>query len=282
MGIILVHDIHHIYYSSYMGRTRPTRRVDISSLRWVLQMKYSSSDWKVTNTIGQSPYEVFGRFPIPIYKTNIGRKFTQQEYDEIDVIIKKEMEPREYKSVSYDKYLLNGKRKSLLDIRSFIEKHLKEYGTTILGIDEKKASCDITQSWLNTFDPQQGHNPMHTHVNSIVSGVLYLSCLPEDGISFSTWPKTHHLFTDIGLPITEPTIFSETEYKVSVVTGDLILFPSSLVHEVALNKSPKQIRVSLAFNTFVFGDVGLYGHDDTSELILKHGKHTHPIQEKNE
>ena len=39
MGIILVHDIHHISYSSYMGRTRPTRRVDISSLRWVLQMK---------------------------------------------------------------------------------------------------------------------------------------------------------------------------------------------------------------------------------------------------
>jgi hypothetical protein len=39
MGRILVHDIHHISYSSYMGRTRPTRRVDISSLRWVLQMK---------------------------------------------------------------------------------------------------------------------------------------------------------------------------------------------------------------------------------------------------
>jgi hypothetical protein len=51
MGRILVHDIHHISYSSYMGRTRPTRRVDISSLRWVLQMKNND-----TQQLGISVY----------------------------------------------------------------------------------------------------------------------------------------------------------------------------------------------------------------------------------
>ena len=39
MGWILVHDIHHFSYSSHMGGTRPNRRVDISPLRWALQMK---------------------------------------------------------------------------------------------------------------------------------------------------------------------------------------------------------------------------------------------------
>jgi len=39
MGIILVHDIHHLYYSSQLGRARPNRCVHISPLRWVLQMK---------------------------------------------------------------------------------------------------------------------------------------------------------------------------------------------------------------------------------------------------
>ena len=39
MGIILVHDIRHLSHSSYMGRTRPNRRDDISPLRWTLQMK---------------------------------------------------------------------------------------------------------------------------------------------------------------------------------------------------------------------------------------------------
>ena len=51
MGRILVHDIHHLSYSSYMGRTRPTRRVDISSLRWVLQMKNND-----TQQLGISVY----------------------------------------------------------------------------------------------------------------------------------------------------------------------------------------------------------------------------------
>jgi hypothetical protein len=39
MGRILVHDFRHLSHSSGLGRTRPNRRVDISPLRWVLQMK---------------------------------------------------------------------------------------------------------------------------------------------------------------------------------------------------------------------------------------------------
>ena len=44
MGWILVHDIHHLSYSSYMGRARPNRCVHIPPLRWVLQMKKRTTD----------------------------------------------------------------------------------------------------------------------------------------------------------------------------------------------------------------------------------------------
>ena len=44
MGRILVHDFRHISHSSCLGRTRPNRRVDISPLRWVLQMKKRTTD----------------------------------------------------------------------------------------------------------------------------------------------------------------------------------------------------------------------------------------------
>jgi len=41
MGIILVHDIHHISHSSLLGRTRPNRRTNLLPLRWgSLQMTY--------------------------------------------------------------------------------------------------------------------------------------------------------------------------------------------------------------------------------------------------
>ena len=39
MGRILVYGIRYFSYGSSLGRTRPNRRADISSLRWVLQMK---------------------------------------------------------------------------------------------------------------------------------------------------------------------------------------------------------------------------------------------------
>ena len=51
MGRILVHDFRHFSYSSSLGRTRPNRRVDISPLRWVLQMKN-----KDTQQLGVSVY----------------------------------------------------------------------------------------------------------------------------------------------------------------------------------------------------------------------------------
>ena len=39
MGRILDDGIHGCHHGSYMGRTRPNRRVDISPFRWALQMK---------------------------------------------------------------------------------------------------------------------------------------------------------------------------------------------------------------------------------------------------
>ena len=48
MGRILVHDFYHLSYSSHMGRTRPNRCVDISPLRWVLQMKKQHSQLGVS------------------------------------------------------------------------------------------------------------------------------------------------------------------------------------------------------------------------------------------
>ena len=225
-----------------------------------------------------NPYEVLTLFPIPLYKTNIEREFTKQEQDEFDAIISKDLMDdsryRNWKGISTDKYLLNGTRKPLLAIRSFIVQHLKKFSTTILGINENEASCNIPNSWLNVYEPN-AFNPVHHHVNSIISGIFYINCLelPDnktDGICFHS-QQCQHLFQDIGLPITHPTEFSSEEHRISVVTGDLVLFPSSLKHSVNLNETTNQTRISLSFNTFTFGKLYQVG-DDTTELILRQGK----------
>ena len=66
------------------------------------------------------------------------------------------------------------------------------------------------------------------------------------------------------------TQFSGGTFRLPVVTGDLILFPSIMKHSVEQNDTTDQTRISLAFNTFFFGVLGDY--EVSSELILKQEK----------
>ena len=212
------------------------------------------------------PYEVISIFPIPIYKTNIGRELTKQEQDELDAIVSKqtyldkgppllasEMKQNIWstKNLSIDKYLL--KRKNFLSIQSFIEHHLKEYVDTILGRDTVKTSWapHITQSWINVYEPKN-YDSWHIHKNSIISGTFYINCLelPDDktdGILFA--PTSHHMLEEFDVPTKQDTIFSDKPHFVSVTEGSLILFPSSVSHTVNLNETSDQPRISLAFNS---------------------------------
>jgi hypothetical protein len=61
------------------------------------------------------------------------------------------------------------KEKELSNIREFIENSLKEYCQKIIDVQDE---LRITQSWVNKSGVGQGHH-MHTHPNSVVSGVFY-------------------------------------------------------------------------------------------------------------
>ena len=203
----------------------------------------------------QSSAEIIPLFPLPIYKTNIGREFTKQEQDEIDTIVSEKLANRALgsdtpKDLSIDKYLL--RQKSFLSIQSFIERHLKEFVTAIMGQDTVKTgwSPHITQSWLNVYRPNH-YDPFHIHHNCIISGVFYINCLKlsdkPDGIIFDA--PSHHILQQFELPIAQDTKFSDKPQFVPVVEGDLILFPSTVKHRVDLNETLDQTRISLSFNS---------------------------------
>ena len=50
--------------------------------------------------------------------------------------------------------------------------------------------------------------------------------------------------------------FNATSYSYAVNTGDLLIFPSHLHHKVNTKKG-KNLRVSLAFNVFFTGNIGV-------------------------
>ena len=141
----------------------------------------------------------------------------------------------------------------LAAMQAFVQKQIKSYTQNLLKLD---SSIDlyITQSWLNKAEKDQYH-PLHNHPNSVLSGVLFLSGggkLP---------PIRFHRFNPLfplELNFTELNDFNATCRWFEPVYGQLILFPSSLLHDVTPNKTDST-RITLSFNTFVRGEIGNAG-----------------------
>ena len=121
-------------------------------------------------------------------------------------------------------------------------------------------SVQIGNSWGNTL---KRNEPIHTHThpNSYVSGVFYLT----DGVplNFHNPLQTEDLF--MLRPLVEWQEHNEYTWqvlKVPIKAGYVVLFPSKLKHHV--DKCDTDYRYSIAFNTMPIGAIG----DSTKELSI--------------
>ena len=119
-----------------------------------------------------------------------------------------------------------------------------ELGVHLLG---EKLTWRVKDLWMNQM-LGGGRQAIHNHANSFISGIVYLS---------DSHPSASTVFTRaLGGP---PFVFSN-RHASSVVgpfnadqwispapqAGDVLLFPSGLLHEVPINKGAT--RATLAFN----------------------------------
>ena len=157
---------------------------------------------------------------------------------------------------SKDSYLL--KHKEFKNIKDFIYKCINKFTKNIYQSDQKVV---ITQCWLNK-NPKGSKHHEHVHPNSIISGVFYFkqnSTLPP--IKFS---KT--LQHGIKLNPKKYNNLNSDTFFLSCTDGELILFPSNLIHSVPLNTGNEE-RISMSFNTFSIDTLGL--EKDLTELNLQ-------------
>ena len=188
--------------------------------------------------------EVHSLFPTPLFKTKLYRDFTERE---INFILENEhkVQVNNYNTkVSTNKNILDNEQ--LKDIKNEINNALNNYKNIVLNTDNK-FELYITQSWISYMKDNYFHN-QHNHLNSFVSGVLYIQA--EDNIMFLT--DKNNFFE---LKVKQFNNFNSQSFNMNVQTGDIILFPSHLTHLVP-HKINKNKRISLAFNTFIKGEVG--------------------------
>jgi uncharacterized protein (TIGR02466 family) len=121
---------------------------------------------------------------------------------------------------------------------------LAEFGTLLFG---EKLDWSIKEVWTNLLEPG-GHQAVHTHANSFISGVLYLTAShPSANLVFhKSLGSTDFIFSNQNKN-TRFGPFNGTKWVMPAITaGDLLLFPSYLLHEVPTNQGEQ--RISVAFN----------------------------------
>jgi uncharacterized protein (TIGR02466 family) len=196
-------------------------------------------------------------FPTPIYFSKLNRELTLKELSFIDKT-KLDVYRNEGNTTSNDNYILN--QKSFKDLKDELHLRVQDYFDKIICPDNNITPY-ITQSWLNYTEANQYHHK-HSHPNSLVSGVFYINCNEEfDKIKFFKED-----YKTIKPEIKDWNIWNSESWWFTVKTGDIILFPSSLIHMVE-TKHWDNTRISLAFNVFIKGTFG--NNKELTELILK-------------
>ena len=196
--------------------------------------------------------EVTSIFPTPVVKTSLGREFTKNEMRMILDIPMMEKDDCRTNHQSEDSCLFDSHTDTLGDIKKFCENQLKDYLQKIEGVDTNIAGLHITQSWVNKNKPQEQHLS-HFHQNSYLSGVLYIKCLPNDGINFDN--RMFGMFNNMEFMRKDTTVWNARRAMINVKEGDLLIFPSWILHGVSPNETENKERISLAFNTFPSGSL---------------------------
>ena len=199
-------------------------------------------------------------FPCPVYIVKRDTNISPKEEKEIGEIVKEGMRYSVGNSMSNNSDIFNGKLK---EIKQFCEEQLNRYVKEIINPREE-LDLYITQSWLNITKPNEHHHE-HSHPNSIVSGVFYISTEEDDKISF----------VDPNIKVKEMIKFEQESFNpfnasscfFPSINNELVLFPSWLNHKVDPNKKATTDRISISFNTFVKGNLG--DRQNLTELILR-------------
>ena len=117
----------------------------------------------------------------------------------------------------------------------------------VLGIVQ---NFQITTSWINKTDKSE-YIDKHSHPNSIISGVYYVSTTPKCAPIIFSKP---HLYSNITFQNIQLAYSGDNKnqyntdyYGVNPLPGELLMFPSWLEHYVSPNMS-KQKRISISFN----------------------------------
>ncbi|MDP2006961.1 MAG: putative 2OG-Fe(II) oxygenase [Rubrivivax sp.] len=121
---------------------------------------------------------------------------------------------------------------------------LVDFGALLFG---ERLGWSIKEMWVNVLDTG-GRQAMHNHANSFVSGVVYLTPTASgaETVFMKSPGGTDFAFRHDNARTQSGPYNADKWISPSPEPGDLVLFPSYLMHAVPPN--PGGRRISMAFN----------------------------------
>ena len=191
--------------------------------------------------------QVIGLFPTPFMRVpnalgaalvaNLTRHFTGAAQRENSSSTK----------LSHTAMLQPGDSPLLLDVVRQVTPKLADFGRLLFG---ERLGWSVKEMWVNVLDPG-GRQAMHNHANSFISGVIYLTPThPGSQTVFMKSPggsdfvfKNDHAGTEQNAYCADKWVSPAPD------PGDMVLFPSFLMHAVPPNQGER--RITLSFNAIV-------------------------------
>jgi len=188
--------------------------------------------------------EVIGLFPTPLMRSE--RMLDQSSVAAFTDRIKGLQKTKNAKSklLCHTEIVDPESDEIFLRLGNVLHNQLAEFGKVLFG---EELRWSMKEMWFNVMETG-GFQSIHSHANSFISGVLYLTKPhPTSRIVFTkSLGGTEFVFNNFNKNAKVGPFNGIKWFLPEISPGDLILFPSYLLHEVPLNQGGQ--RISIAFN----------------------------------
>jgi uncharacterized protein (TIGR02466 family) len=188
--------------------------------------------------------EVFGIFPTPLMRAPGTLSVSLVQHLVEHFTAQATRENSSSANLSHTALLKPQDSPLLVEAASLIAPKLEEFGRHVFG---ERLKWLLKELWVNVLGTG-GQQAMHNHANSFISGVVYLT--PTHPGSRTVFMKptggSEFMFRN-DHPAATPSQFSADKWiSPAPEPGDLLLFPSYLMHAVPPNQGAR--RITLSFN----------------------------------
>jgi hypothetical protein len=193
--------------------------------------------------------EVFGLFPTPFLRApgTLGTRLVDGLVQHFSKLALSDNKASDH--LSHTEMLRPEHSPLLVEAAVLITPKIVDMGALLFG---QRLDWSIKEMWVNVLNTGGVQAP-HTHANSFVSGVVYLTPMHPDSqtVFMKSSGGTEFLFRNDHANVT-PTPFNGDRWVgPAPAPGDLVLFPSYVTHAVPPNQGER--RITLSFNAIPSG-----------------------------